>query len=40
MTDIMYSLPGEEKPAKAFTVTLDYAMEKLKSARLNHLHVA
>ncbi|MCE3260828.1 MAG: ATP-dependent Clp protease ATP-binding subunit ClpX, partial [Bacteroidetes bacterium] len=40
MTDIMYSLPGDEKQTKQFTVTLDYALEKLKSTKLNHLHVA
>lgn len=40
MTDIMYSLPSEEKPVKQFTVTLDYALEKLKNARLNQLKVA
>lgn len=40
MTDLMYSLPGDEKKPKSFTVTLDYALEKLKSARLSHLHVA
>jgi ATP-dependent Clp protease ATP-binding subunit ClpX len=40
MTDIMFSLPGEEKPVKNFTVTLDYALEKMKNARLNQLKVA
>ncbi len=40
MTDIMYTLPSEEKPVKQFTVTLDYALEKLKNARLNQLKVA
>lgn len=30
MTDIMYTLPSEEKPVKQFTLTLDYALEKLK----------
>jgi ATP-dependent Clp protease ATP-binding subunit ClpX len=40
MTDIMYSLPSDEKQTKQFTVTIDYALEKLKTARLNHLHVA
>lgn len=40
MTDIMYELPGEEKPVKQFTVTLDYALEKLKNARLSQLKVA
>jgi ATP-dependent Clp protease ATP-binding subunit ClpX len=40
MTDIMYTLPGEETQPKLFTVTLEYALDKLKSAKLNHLHVA
>ena len=40
MTDIMFSLPGDEKQTKNFNVTLDYALDKLKSAKLNHLHVA
>jgi ATP-dependent Clp protease ATP-binding subunit ClpX len=40
MTDIMYSLPSEEKPVKQFTVTLSYALDKLKNARLNQLKVA
>jgi ATP-dependent Clp protease ATP-binding subunit ClpX len=40
MTDIMYTLPSEEKPVKQFTVTLSYALEKLKNARLSQLKVA
>lgn len=40
MTDIMYELPSEDKQVKQFTVTLDYALEKLKNARLNQLKVA
>ena len=40
MTDLMYSLPSEEKPIKQFTITLDYALEKLKNAKLNQLKVA
>jgi len=40
MTDIMYTLPSEEKPVKQFTVSLDYALEKLKNAKLNQLKVA
>jgi ATP-dependent Clp protease ATP-binding subunit ClpX len=40
MTDIMYSLPSEEKPSKQFNVTLSYALDKLKNARLNQLKVA
>jgi ATP-dependent Clp protease ATP-binding subunit ClpX len=40
MTDLMYTLPSEEKPLKQFTVSLDYALDKLKNARLNQLKVA
>ncbi len=40
MTDIMYTLPSEEKPVKQFTVTLDYALDKLKKAKLSQLKVA
>jgi ATP-dependent Clp protease ATP-binding subunit ClpX len=40
MTDIMYSLPSEEKPLKQFTISLDYAHEKLNNARLSQLRVA
>jgi ATP-dependent Clp protease ATP-binding subunit ClpX len=40
MTDIMYTLPSEEKPVKQFTIGMDYALEKLKNARLNQLKVA
>ncbi|HQQ94728.1 MAG TPA: ATP-dependent Clp protease ATP-binding subunit ClpX [Bacteroidia bacterium] len=40
MTDIMYSLPSEEKPVKQFSVTMDYALDKLSSARLSQLRVA
>jgi ATP-dependent Clp protease ATP-binding subunit ClpX len=40
MTDIMFSLPSEEKPVKQFTVTLDYALDKMKQAKLNQLKVA
>jgi hypothetical protein len=40
MTDIMYTLPSEEKTVKQFTVTLSYALDKLKNARLNQLKVA
>ncbi|MES2679822.1 MAG: ATP-dependent Clp protease ATP-binding subunit ClpX [Bacteroidota bacterium] len=40
MTDIMYTLPSEEKPVKQFTVSMDYALEKLKNAKLNQLKVA
>jgi len=40
MTDIMYTLPSEEKPVKQFTISIDYAIEKLKNAKLNQLKVA
>jgi ATP-dependent Clp protease ATP-binding subunit ClpX len=40
MTDIMFTLPGDEKQPKQFTVTIDYALDKLKSVRLSHLHAA
>jgi ATP-dependent Clp protease ATP-binding subunit ClpX len=40
MTDAMYAMPSEEKPAKQFTITLDYALEKLKNAKLAQLQVA
>lgn len=40
MTDIMYTLPSEEKPVKQFTVTMDYALDKLKKAKLSQLKVA
>jgi hypothetical protein len=36
----MYTLPSEDKPIKQFTVTLDYALDKLKKAKLNQLKVA
>jgi ATP-dependent Clp protease ATP-binding subunit ClpX len=40
MTDIMYTLPSEEKPVKHFVVSIEYALQKLKNARLNQLKVA
>ncbi len=40
MTDIMFSLPSEEKPVKQFTVTLEYALDKMKQSKLNQLKVA
>jgi len=40
MTDLMYSLPSEEKSVKHYTVTLDYALDKLNNARLSQLRVA
>src|SRR5574343_328381 len=36
MLDLMYDLPSNDKAPKSFTITLDYAAEKLKNARLSH----
>jgi ATP-dependent Clp protease ATP-binding subunit ClpX len=40
MVDFMFDAPSDEKAPKNLTITLDYALEKLKSARLTQLHVA
>ncbi|MES2512531.1 MAG: ATP-dependent Clp protease ATP-binding subunit ClpX [Bacteroidota bacterium] len=40
MVDIMFDAPSDEKASKNLTITLDYALDKLKSARLAQLHVA
>lgn len=40
MLDLMFDLPSSEKPPKSFTITYDYASEKLKNAKLNHLQAA
>ena len=40
MVDFMFDAPSDEKASKNLTITLDYALEKLKSARLTQLHVA
>lgn len=40
MVDLMFDVPSEEKSPKIMTVTLDYALEKLKSAKLTQLQVA
>jgi ATP-dependent Clp protease ATP-binding subunit ClpX len=40
MLDLMFDLPSSEKAPKSFTITLDYASEKLKNARLSHLKAA
>jgi ATP-dependent Clp protease ATP-binding subunit ClpX len=40
MVDFMYDMPGEENNPKDLVVTLDYALEKLNSARLTQLKVA
>lgn len=39
MNDVMYEIPSEDKVNK-YTVTYEYAIEKLKSARLTQLQVA
>ncbi len=39
MNDVMYEIPSEDKINK-YTVTYEYAIEKLKSARLTQLQVA
>lgn len=40
MIDAMFEIPGNEKAAKTLRITYDYALEKLKGARLSRLHVA
>lgn len=40
MVDLMYDAPSDEKSAKTVTITLDYALDKLKNARLTQLQVA
>jgi ATP-dependent Clp protease ATP-binding subunit ClpX len=40
MVDLMYDVPSEEKAPKNITVTLDYALEKLKTAKLSQLQAA
>jgi ATP-dependent Clp protease ATP-binding subunit ClpX len=40
MLDLMFDLPSSEKAPKSFTITLDYAVEKLKTAKLSHLKAA
>ena len=40
MTDVMFELPSEEKAPKSFTITLEYAQDKLKTAKLSQLKVA
>lgn len=39
MLDVMFDVPSNEK-LKQFTVTYDYALNKLNNAKINHLHVA
>lgn len=40
MIDAMFELPGNEKASKTLRINYDYALEKLKGARLSKLHVA
>jgi ATP-dependent Clp protease ATP-binding subunit ClpX len=40
MLDLMFELPGSEKMPKNYTITLDYAADRLKNARLSHLKAA
>ena len=40
MVDFMFDAPSDEKGSKTLTITLDYALDKLKSARLTQLQVA
>lgn len=40
MTDYMFEIPSEEKAPKTLTITLDYALDKLKNARLSQLRAA
>ncbi|MCA0431552.1 MAG: ATP-dependent Clp protease ATP-binding subunit ClpX [Bacteroidetes bacterium] len=39
MLDVMFDVPSNEK-LKQFTITYDYAINKLSKAKINHLHVA
>ncbi len=40
MVDFMYDMPSDEKGPKTLVVTLDYALDKLKNARITQLKVA
>lgn len=40
MVDFMFDTPSDEKNVKHLTVTLNYALDKLKNARLSQLQVA
>lgn len=40
MVDVMFDMPSDEKVSKVLKITYDYALEKLKDARLSRLHVA
>ena len=40
MVDLMFDIPSDEKAPKNLTITLDYALDKLKNARLTQLQAA
>ncbi len=40
MVDLMFDLPSDEKAPKSYTITFNYAADKLKNAKLTHLQVA
>ena len=40
MVDFMFDIPSEDKAPKNLTVTLDYALDKLKNSKLAQLQVA
>jgi ATP-dependent Clp protease ATP-binding subunit ClpX len=40
MVDFMYDIPSDDKASKTLIITLDYALDKLKNARLTQLKVA
>lgn len=40
LTDAMFELPSASKPQDTFTITLDYAREKLEKAKLDLLKIA
>ena len=40
MVDLMYDAPSQQKQNKTVTITLDYALTKLKHARLTQLQAA
>lgn len=40
MIDLMFDLPSDEKAPKNYTITFEYASEKLRNAKLSHLQAA
>jgi ATP-dependent Clp protease ATP-binding subunit ClpX len=40
MVDFMFDAPSDEMVSKKLTITLEYALDKLKNARLTQLQVA